>query len=107
MDVTNSHLSSSQELDESIGYETLRRMASIERYTAGSTTKSRPMSVVACFMMFCQSSEPSKQEDRLNPIWIAAILLWMSVGLGTYFFKMLTLPGRLERIAKLLQSLLN
>ena len=32
MDATNSHLPPSQGLDESIGYRTLRRMASIERY---------------------------------------------------------------------------
>ena len=51
------------------------------------------------------SSDSNKQKDRLHPVWVVAILLWMSVGLGIYFFKMLTLPGRLERIVKLLQSL--
>lgn len=54
-----------------------------------------------------QLTHLARRDDTVHPVWTVSILLWMSVGLGTYFFKMLTSPGRLERIAKLLQSLLN
>ena len=51
--------------------------------------------------------DSSKRDQELHPVWVVAILLWMSVGLGTYFFKMLTSPGRLERLLQLLRSLLG
>ena len=43
-------------------------------------------------------SSPLEPRDEPHPTWVVAILLWTSVGFGAYFFKMLTLPGRLDHL---------
>ena len=52
-------------------------------------------------------SDPVKQEGRLHPAWAVGILLWMWFGLGVYVFKMLILPGRVDRLLALFESLLH
>lgn len=51
--------------------------------------------------------EPNRKEDELRPVWVMTLLIWMAAGFGIYFFKMLTLPGRMERLVQLLQPLLR
>ena len=50
-------------------------------------------------------SNPEPAQIKL-PLAIA-FLGWMAVVFGVYFFKMLTLPGRPEKLLALFQSLLR
>ena len=49
----------------------------------------------------------SSEEDKLDTVRALAILLWMVIGLTVYLTKLLLLPGRIDRVLRFFQSLMN
>lgn len=55
--------------------------------------------------MMAENTSRERSDRNIHPFWAIGVLLWMTFGLGVYIFNMLYVPGRIERLKRLIESL--